>query len=270
MARLPNDINLDDLSPDLFLELDWVSSDSIYSQSPLGRQPAAVAETSMSPAAQHGYDPYESFAPVGEHFTAASPSTQRRPNQNTTQYFAANNNNSRALDTAFDGFMDHTTHTTPLVASPLTYPRQNQNTAQYFAANSNNPQALAAAFDGFMDHTTRTTSIVASSPGQPPPWQQPSYPGVTALGAVSNGFTNGGMAHSPNHGLEQVNPDTILRCDWPGCTYTGTFTVKGSLKRHRDEQHTSPQSFPCPICGKPYSRNSHLTYHQLKTHGIRA
>ncbi|OQD65727.1 hypothetical protein PENPOL_c005G03589 [Penicillium polonicum] len=270
MPRSLDDINLDDPTLGHLLEFDLTTFGSISPQPFCARRSPTVADTSMAPAYQPRYNPYEeSLTPLGGHFAPTAPPTHRLPNQNI-QYHTVSNNDPRALAIPFHGPGDYFSPTAPLVTSPLPYPQQNQNTAQYFTVNSNHPQAPAAAFDSPGDNLTCTDSPVPSPPGQVQPQQGPSRSEVIAPGAISNGFTNGKAPRSPNHGHEQDNPDNNIRCDWPGCSYRGTFTKKGSLKRHRDEQHTSPRSFPCPLCENAYSRKSHLTDHQLKAHGIRA
>ncbi|KAJ5198995.1 hypothetical protein N7491_000441 [Penicillium cf. griseofulvum] len=224
MAQPSANTIMDDPSLDLLLELGWITPDSIYPQPWLASWSPTVAEAPVAPTDRPAYNPYEeSLAPPGQYVTLASPSTHRRPNQQTLQHYPA---------------------------------------------NRNDPQSLAPVFDSSVDRSTRTGPFVASTFGQPPPWQEPSLPGAIAPGAMSNGLTNGGRPHNNDHS----NTSTILRCDWPGCTSRRTFTVRGSLMRHRREQHTAPQSFICQIvgCGKTYSRKLHMTEHQLRVHGIRA
>ncbi|KAJ5850946.1 hypothetical protein N7455_010802 [Penicillium solitum] len=270
MARALEDINLDDPTLGYLLEFDLTTFGSIHLQPFYARRSPAVADTSMSHAYQPRYIPHEeSFTPLGGNFAPTAPPTHRRPNQ-SIQYHTVSGNDPRALAIPFHGSAEYFSRIAPLMASPLPYPQQNQNTAQYFTVNSNDPQAPATAFDNPRDSITCTASPVSSHLGQVQPQQGPSRSEVIAPKATSNSSTNGKAPRSPNHGHEQANPDNNIRCDWPGCSYHGTFTKRGSLKRHRDEQHTAPRSFPCPLCENSYSRKSHLNDHQLKAHGIRA
>ncbi|KAJ5602876.1 hypothetical protein N7537_005832 [Penicillium hordei] len=269
MPRSLDDINLDDPILDHLFEFDLTTVGSIYPEPFRAHRSHAVADTSMAPASQPRYNPYEeSLRPLGGNFAPTPPPTHRRPNQNI-QYHTVSGNDPRALVIPFHGSADHFSRTAPLAASPLPYPQQNQNTAQYFTVNNNDAQTPVTAFDIPGDSLTCIASPVPSPLGQVQPQQPPSLSEVIALGAIGNDVTNGKAPRSPDNGLEQANPDNIIRCDWPGCSYRGTFTKKGSLKRHRNEQHTSPRSFPCQSCENAYSRKSHLTDHQLKAHGIR-
>ncbi|KOS41683.1 hypothetical protein ACN38_g7455 [Penicillium nordicum] len=223
MPQSLDDLNLDDPTLNHLFQFDLTTLGSIYPQTFRAHRPPVVADTSMAPAYQPRYNPYEeSMTPHGGHVAPTALPTHRRPNQNI-QYHTVSGNDPRAVAIPFHDSADHFSRTALLVAPPLPCPEQNQNNAQYFAP-----------------------------------------------GAISNGFANNKAPRSPNHGHEQANPDNIIRCDWPDCSYRGTFTKKGSLKRHRDEQHTSPRSFPCLLCENVYSRKSHMADHQLKTHGIRA
>ncbi|KAJ5417014.1 uncharacterized protein N7487_000564 [Penicillium crustosum] len=269
MTRSLDDINLDNQTLDHLFEFDLTTFGSVYPQPFRARRSPTVADTSTARAYQPRYNPYEELlTPIGGHFVPTAPPTHRRPNQNI-QYHTVSDNDPRALAIPFHGSAEYFSRTAPLVASPLQYPQPNQNTAQYFTVNSNDPQAPATAFDSPRDSSACTASPVPSPLGQVQPQQGPSRSEVIALGALSNGSTNDKAPRSPNHGHEQANSNNDIRCDWPGCSYHGTFTKKGSLKRHRDEQHTSPRSFPCPLCENAYSRKSHLNDHQLKAHGIR-
>ncbi|CAI7665556.1 unnamed protein product [Penicillium palitans] len=269
MPRALDDINLDDPTLGHPFEFDLTTFDSIYPQPFRARRSPAVADTSMPPAYQPRYNPYEqSLTPLGGQFASTAPPTYRRPNQNI-QYYTVSGNDPRAPAIPFHGSAEYFSRTAPLVASPFPYPQQNQNTAQYFTVNSNDPQAPATAFNSPRDNITCTASPIPSPIGQVQPQQGPSRPEVISPGAISNGSSNNKAPRSPNHGHEQTNPDNNIRCDWPGCSYHGTFTTRGSLKRHRDEQHTFPRSFLCPLCENAYSRKSHLADHQLKAHGIR-
>ncbi|KAJ5197116.1 hypothetical protein N7449_007595 [Penicillium cf. viridicatum] len=270
MPRSLDDVNLDDPTLDHLFEFDLTTLGSIYPEPFRAHRSPAVADTSMAPAYQPRYNPYEeSLTPLGGNFAPTPPPTRRCPNQNIL-YHTVGGNDPRALAIPFHGSADYFSRTAPLVTSPLPYPQQNQNIAQNFTVNSNNHQAPATAFDSPGDSLTCTASPVPSPLGQVQPQQGPYRSEVIASGAIGNDLTNGKAPRSPDHGLEQVNPDNSIRCDWPGCSYRGTFTKKGSLKRHRDEQHTSPRSFPCPLCENAYSRKSHMIDHQLKAHGIRA
>ncbi|KAJ5518204.1 hypothetical protein N7453_000626 [Penicillium expansum] len=244
MPLSPDDINLDDSTLDYLLELDLTTFDSTSPQSFLTRRSPAVAEASIAPAYQPGYNSYgESLSPFGEHFTPASPSINLRPNQNITQCFTVNivnHHDPQGLAIAFHGSAGDFSRTVPPVASPLKLSQQNQNTVHYVTVNSNDSPSPATAFDGPADDTFYTAS----------PWPL--------------------RLDSPGHGREQADPGTIFRCDYPGCTYGGTFTIKGSLTRHHEEQHTSRRSFPCPTCGKIYSRNHHMADHHLRAHGKQA
>jgi uncharacterized Zn-finger protein len=59
-----------------------------------------------------------------------------------------------------------------------------------------------------------------------------------------------------------------LRCYWPACTYTGTFSKKGQLTRHVNTKHISPGSFECPQlgCGKAFDRKDNLGEHMRRIH----
>ncbi|KAJ5958483.1 uncharacterized protein N7479_005633 [Penicillium vulpinum] len=219
--------------PDCFQELDLNDTSSpmhpqtMYHQQLIPHWTPAVAEASMAPVSQPGYNAYGGLlSPLGEQFIPAFPSTHYPPDQNTTQYHAVNNN----------GY-----------------------------------GALAAEFHGSAGYPSYAPSTMGSAFGQTPPLAGSPYSGVATPGAMTNDFSNVEMHYRPGHGDEQANPSTALRCDIPGCKYTGTFTVKGSLKRHQDEQHGSRRAFPCLImgCNKGYVRKSHLADHQLKVHGIR-
>ncbi|KAJ5360478.1 hypothetical protein N7517_009669 [Penicillium concentricum] len=270
MSRSPDETNLKDLNMDLLFELGWYPADSVYPQHLLARRSAAVIGTYTPPADQPEYHRYEEpLTMLGEGFTPTSPSTHRWPNQSTTQsphspYSAVNNNGHRGLATTIRGSVDCITPPTPLVASSSMYPQQNQSTAQYF-------RALAPAFDDMAEYTTRTAPPMDFSPGQVSPSQEPSHSRVIAPGAIRNALTNSAAPPVHTHGSEIHNPSPIFRCDQPDCTYRGTFSVKGSLTRHRTEQHTAPRSFPCPSigCDRTYSRKCHLNDHRLKVHGIR-
>ncbi|KAJ9487935.1 hypothetical protein VN97_g5364 [Penicillium thymicola] len=257
MPRPLDDLNLDDPTLNHLFQFDLTTLGSIYPQTFRAHRPPVVADTSMAPAYQPRYNPYEeSLTPLGGHVAPTAPPTHRRPNQNI-QYHTVSGNDPRALAMPFHDSADHFSRTALFVASPLPYPEQNQNNAQYFTVSSNDPQAPATAFNSPAENLACTASSV------------PSRSEVIAPGAISNGFTNSKAPRSPSHEHEQANPDNIIRCDWPDCSYRGTFTKKGSLKRHRDEQHTSPRSFPCLLCENVYSRKSHMADHQLKAHGIR-
>ncbi|KAJ5512498.1 hypothetical protein N7463_002050 [Penicillium fimorum] len=288
MPWSPDNTNLNDSNLELLLSLGWITSDSIPPQTMRARRSPTSTGTYTPPVDEPGHNQYEESLVLGEHFTLTpptdqsgysqyeeplvlderftpvSPSTHRWSNQNTTtpsQYFAVNNNHHQDLATTNQGSM----------TSPLAYRQQNQSTAQYFTIHSNGHQALASPFDGLADPTTRAAPPVAFVHGQALPWQEGSHPGGIAPGAMSNGFTNGERPHANYQGREQTSPTPVFRCDRPDCTYRGTFSVKGSLTRHIAEQHTAPRSFPCPSigCGKTYPRNSHVTDHLLKAHGIR-
>lgn len=59
-----------------------------------------------------------------------------------------------------------------------------------------------------------------------------------------------------------VVPVKLHRC--PFCPYTAK--QKGIMKRHI-RCHTGERPFPCPICGKRFTRQEHLRSH---THSVRA
>lgn len=208
MPLSPDDINLDDSTLDYLLELDLTTFDSTSPQSFLTRRSPAVAEASIAPVYQPGYNSYgESLSPFGEHFTPASLSINLRPNQNITQCFTVNivnHHDPQGLAIAFHGSAGDFSRTVPPVASPLKLSQQNQNTVHYVTVNSNDYPSPATAFDGPADDTICTASPVASPPGQVPPRQGRSQPGAIALGPISNGVTNGKMSHSPGHGREQA------------------------------------------------------------------
>ncbi|CAI7603920.1 unnamed protein product [Penicillium glandicola] len=198
-----------------------------------------------------------------------SPSMQYQPNQNALQYDAVNDMVPRVDATAFGYPVNHITGAAPPMPSPPMHHQPSQNAAQYYAVDNNDSQAVPIAFGCPAHHTTAATSLVSPSVGQELPLQQRSRPGVSTLEALRDGSTNGETLDGHDHGLEQDNPGTIFRCDWKGCKYDGTFSAKGSLTRHRIEQHTI-QVFPCPKCGKSYSRSSRTTEHQQKVHGMQA
>lgn len=204
MPRSLDDVNLGDPTLDHPFEFDLTTLGSIYPEPFCAHRSPAVADTSMAPAHQPRYNPYEeSLTPLGGNFAPTPPPTHRCPDQNI-QYHTVGGNDPRALAIPFHGSADYFSRTAPLVTSPLPYPQQNQNIAQYFTVNSNNPQAPATALDSPGDSLTCTASSVPSPLGQVQPQQGPYRSEVIALGAIGNGFTNGKAPRSPDHGLEQV------------------------------------------------------------------
>jgi hypothetical protein len=59
-----------------------------------------------------------------------------------------------------------------------------------------------------------------------------------------------------------VSPQA-LRCEWRGCTYTGTFATLPLLRRHVETLHLNPGSFLCPVptCQQTFNRNDNLQVH---------
>ncbi|CEL08218.1 hypothetical protein ASPCAL11369 [Aspergillus calidoustus] len=59
-----------------------------------------------------------------------------------------------------------------------------------------------------------------------------------------------------------------LKCEWRGCTYTGTFSRPAQLKRHADTQHIYPGSFVCPVsgCDKTFNRKDNLGVNLRQMH----
>lgn len=61
----------------------------------------------------------------------------------------------------------------------------------------------------------------------------------------------------------------ILRCQWEGCQYNGTFGRQTELMRHVETQHVSPKAYRClfPGCTRKYNRVDNLHAHARKVHG---
>ncbi|KAL2785405.1 hypothetical protein BJX66DRAFT_314914 [Aspergillus keveii] len=59
-----------------------------------------------------------------------------------------------------------------------------------------------------------------------------------------------------------------LKCEWRGCTYTGTFSHHAQLRRHVDTQHIKPRSFVCSVsrCAKTFNRRDNLAVHMQQMH----
>ncbi|KAJ5360479.1 hypothetical protein N7517_009670 [Penicillium concentricum] len=172
---------------------------------------------------------------------------------------------------------------TPTWTYPWVYPQSNDLYRNDFAVNNsnNNPQGAPIAPLGLANEITSTTPPVAL-PTEEPHWQELPRPGVIDNGVKTDDtppVDRQGRVQSPAKAeslsllkilISFSDPDTDIRCNWPGCTYRGTFTTKGSLKRHRAEKHTARRSFPCRLCGKSLSRNANRRNHLLKIHKVGA
>ena len=85
MPRSLDDINLDDLTLGHLLEFDLTTFGSIPPQPFCACQSPTVADTSMAPAYQPRYNPYEeSLTPLGGHFAPTAPPTYRRQDDGKT------------------------------------------------------------------------------------------------------------------------------------------------------------------------------------------
>lgn len=141
MPQSLDDLNLDDPTLNHLFQFDLTTLGSIYPQTFRAHRPPVVADTSMAPAYQPRYNPYEeSMTPHGGHVAPTALPTHRRPNQNI-QYHTVSGNDPRAVAIPFHDSADHFSRTALLVAPPLPCPEQNQNNAQYFA-----PGAISNGF----------------------------------------------------------------------------------------------------------------------------
>ncbi|KAL4860562.1 hypothetical protein BDV12DRAFT_204914 [Aspergillus spectabilis] len=80
------------------------------------------------------------------------------------------------------------------------------------------------------------------------------------------------QAKPSTHRVSATSPRDLspksLKCEWRGCTYTGTFSRPAQLKRHVDTQHIYPGSFIChaPGCDKAFNRKDNLGVHVRQRH----
>ncbi|KAL2835421.1 hypothetical protein BJY01DRAFT_252658 [Aspergillus pseudoustus] len=91
-------------------------------------------------------------------------------------------------------------------------------------------------------------------------------PERTMLGP--NGLATGPLALGTVAPTPGTRPPAILKCEWHGCTYRGTFSRPGQLRRHVNTKHISPGSFVCPVteCGRSFNRKDNLGAHMQRVH----
>jgi hypothetical protein len=102
---------------------------------------------------------------------------------------------------------------------------------------------------------TRPTAFVTSSTTQ----EQASRPSCAIARARPTSHQNPAPPHVET-----------FRCDWEGCSYTGTFNRRADLNRHTETQHIFPNAYKCPFpqCGSVHNREDNLQAHLRNVHGL--